>query len=220
MKRAAYVTIWSWSCRARRASVWAPLASARGSVVVLLDDASDGVVDGSYSAAQVRAALTVVRSDPAYMQYSDIEGVLVDYLASITQIPRPSPTPTRPPYPDPDADARASDARQKATPDSQSNASRRQEAGEVWRREGEATPGSKFGAPATTRPLPSVTGLGTGEGKAGGRAGFFAVGAVALIGGVVLARRRRVRPDDRPGKRLVHTTPRAAGDVLVKQMAR
>ena len=74
---------WSWSCSSPPVFC-ASSASARGSVVGILDDASDGVVDGSYSAAQVRAALTVVRSDPAYMQYSDIEGVLVDYQASLT----------------------------------------------------------------------------------------------------------------------------------------
>ncbi len=66
----------------------ASAASAGGSGAIL-DDASDGVVDGSYSAAQVRAALVVVRSDPAYMQYSDIEGVLVEYLASLTGTTRP-----------------------------------------------------------------------------------------------------------------------------------
>ena len=42
------------------------------------------MVNGTYSAATVRSALSMVRSDPAYTMYSDIEGVLVDYLASIT----------------------------------------------------------------------------------------------------------------------------------------
>jgi hypothetical protein len=59
-------------------------ASARGSTNAILDDATDGVVNGTYTAAQVRAALSVVRSDPVYSQYSDIEGVLVDYLASVS----------------------------------------------------------------------------------------------------------------------------------------
>ena len=55
-----------------------------GGATGLIKDASDGVVNGTYSAATVRSALSMVRSDPAYTMYSDIEGVLVDYLASIT----------------------------------------------------------------------------------------------------------------------------------------
>lgn len=62
----------------------APTAWAGGSAGALLKDASDGVVNGTYGAATVRSALSMVRSDPAYTMYSDIEGVLVDYLASIT----------------------------------------------------------------------------------------------------------------------------------------
>ena len=82
----------------------ASLAAAGGSADALIDDASDGVVDGSYSIAVVRTALSVVRSDPVYSQYSDIEGVLVDYLATLTQsdgggsgVDKPStPAPTTP----------------------------------------------------------------------------------------------------------------------------
>jgi len=59
-------------------------AAWAGGVNGLIEDASDGVVDGTYSASTVRAALTVVRGDPAYAQYSDIEGVMVDYLAAVT----------------------------------------------------------------------------------------------------------------------------------------
>jgi hypothetical protein len=62
----------------------APTAWAGGGAGALLKDASDGVVNGTYGAATVRSALSMVRSDPAYTMYSDIEGVLVDYLASIT----------------------------------------------------------------------------------------------------------------------------------------
>jgi hypothetical protein len=49
----------------------------------IIADASDGVINGSYSAAQVRAAINTVRTDPVYSQYSDIEGVLVDYLGGL-----------------------------------------------------------------------------------------------------------------------------------------
>jgi hypothetical protein len=62
----------------------ASTARAGGGAGALLKDASDGVVDGTYSAATVRSALSMVRSDPAYTMYSDIEGVMVDYLASLT----------------------------------------------------------------------------------------------------------------------------------------
>jgi hypothetical protein len=62
----------------------ASTARAGGGATGLIKDASDGVVNGTYSAATVRSALSMVRSDPAYTMYSDIEGVLVDYLASIT----------------------------------------------------------------------------------------------------------------------------------------
>lgn len=60
-------------------------AVSAGPPTGILGDASDGVINGSYSASQVRAALAAVRGDPAYMQYSDIEGVLVNYLASLTR---------------------------------------------------------------------------------------------------------------------------------------
>jgi hypothetical protein len=62
----------------------ASTAWAGGGAGALLTDASDGVVNGTYGAATVRSALSMVRSDPAYTMYSDIEGVLVDYLASIS----------------------------------------------------------------------------------------------------------------------------------------
>ena len=68
-------------------------ASAAGANA-LIRDASDGVVDGAYSASTTRAALAVVRGDPAYAQYSDVEGVLVDYLAAVTHAGTPGPKPT------------------------------------------------------------------------------------------------------------------------------
>lgn len=61
----------------------ASAALASGSTNSIISDASDGVINGSYTASQVRAALHVVRTDPVYSQYSDIEGVLTDYLAGL-----------------------------------------------------------------------------------------------------------------------------------------
>lgn len=48
----------------------------------IIHDASDGTVNGHYTAAQIRAALAAVNSNPAYLQYSDVAGVLQAYLSS------------------------------------------------------------------------------------------------------------------------------------------
>lgn len=64
--------------------VFVAVASAGSSTSQIIKDASDGTVDGHYSAAQVRAALAAVNSDPAYSQYSDVAGVLQAYLTSLS----------------------------------------------------------------------------------------------------------------------------------------
>ena len=48
----------------------------------IIHDASDGTVNGHYTAAQMRAALAAVKSNPVYSQYSDTAGVLQACLAS------------------------------------------------------------------------------------------------------------------------------------------
>jgi len=48
----------------------------------VVHDASDGTVNGHYTAAQMRAALAAVKSNPVYSQYSDTAGVLQACLAS------------------------------------------------------------------------------------------------------------------------------------------
>lgn len=162
-------------------------ASARGTAVALLEDASDGVVDGSYTAAQVRNALAVVRSDPAYMQYSDVEGVLVDYMASLTGTTRPGPTRT------PDAGgstpgheattgqtSKPGDADGQTTPDATE--------GEVTP-EGDAAPATT--SPVPTSPVPTVTSWEKVKARATAVPWFFAVAAILLVGGGVLLRRRR-----------------------------
>ena len=50
----------------------------------IIQDASDGTVNGHYTAAQIRAALAAVNSNPAYLQYSDVAGVLQAYLSSLS----------------------------------------------------------------------------------------------------------------------------------------
>ena len=65
--------------------VFAPVAGAGSSTTTqIIHDAADGRIDGHYTAAEVRAALRVVNSDPPYSQYSDIAGVLQAYLSSFT----------------------------------------------------------------------------------------------------------------------------------------
>ena len=62
--------------------VFASVAWAGSSTTTIIKDASDGTVSGHYSAAQVRAALAAVENNPTYAQYSDIAGVLRNYLTS------------------------------------------------------------------------------------------------------------------------------------------
>ena len=50
----------------------------------IIRDGSDGTLSGHYTAAQMRAALAFVNSNPAYSQYSDVAGVLQAYLASLS----------------------------------------------------------------------------------------------------------------------------------------
>ena len=73
-----------------------PTAWATSAITAeIIQDASDGTINGHYTVAEVRAALAYVESDPALSQYSDIEGVLQDYLASLLAAkPTPTPHPT------------------------------------------------------------------------------------------------------------------------------
>jgi len=52
--------------------------------LTIIKDAQDGHIDGTYTKAQVQAALNYVKSDPSLEQYSNVEGVLADYLASLS----------------------------------------------------------------------------------------------------------------------------------------
>ena len=57
--------------------------AASSTTTAIIKDAQDGHVDGNYTAAQVQAALSYVKSDPSLQAYSAIQGVLQDYLASL-----------------------------------------------------------------------------------------------------------------------------------------
>jgi hypothetical protein len=49
----------------------------------IIEDARDGTLDGTWSSAEVRAALAYLQDNPIYEQYSKLRGVLEDYLASL-----------------------------------------------------------------------------------------------------------------------------------------
>ena len=57
--------------------------AASGTTTAIIKDAQDGHIDGNYTAAQVRAALAFLKSDPTLQQYTDVQGVLEDFLASL-----------------------------------------------------------------------------------------------------------------------------------------
>jgi hypothetical protein len=49
----------------------------------IIQDANDGTIDGNWTAAEIRAALAYIQDNPLYEQYSALQGVLEDYLASL-----------------------------------------------------------------------------------------------------------------------------------------
>ncbi len=59
------------------------VAVPQGTIDAIIKDAQDGTIDGNWNAAQIRAALAYIQNNPIYQQYSDMEGVLEDYLASL-----------------------------------------------------------------------------------------------------------------------------------------
>jgi hypothetical protein len=56
-------------------------ASTKTSMAII-KDAQDGHLDGNWTVAQVTAALSLLKSDPTLQQYTDVQGVLEDFLAS------------------------------------------------------------------------------------------------------------------------------------------
>jgi len=75
-------------------AVFAPPAwASSATTTAIIQDASDGTINGHYTVAEVRAALVVVENDPTYSQYSDIQGVIESYLASLLAA-KPTTTPT------------------------------------------------------------------------------------------------------------------------------
>jgi hypothetical protein len=59
-------------------------ASVPQSVIdAIIKDAQDGRIDGTWTAAEIRAALRYAENNPVLTAYSNIKGVLEDYLASL-----------------------------------------------------------------------------------------------------------------------------------------
>lgn len=52
-------------------------------VDAIVKDAKDGQIDGNWTTAEIRAALQYVANNPILQGYSNIKGVLEDYLASL-----------------------------------------------------------------------------------------------------------------------------------------
>jgi hypothetical protein len=170
------------------------VASAGGSVDALITDASDGVVDGSYSVSTVREALRAVRSDPVYSQYSDVEGVLMDYLATLTKgsatpTPTPRPTATKKSTPTPTPTATPTlKASLRPTPNYKDSPG--------------ATPTNQAGDTPEASASAIAAAASQGPGSTGGawermrvRLGavpwFFGVAVCVVVAGAVLLRRRR-----------------------------
>ena len=61
----------------------AQAAVAQSGSDAIIKDAQDGTIDGTWTAAQIREALAYIQNNPIYEQYSDLGGVLQDYLASL-----------------------------------------------------------------------------------------------------------------------------------------
>lgn len=55
----------------------------QSTIDAIIADAQDGTIDGNWTSAQIQAALAYIQNNPVYQQYSNLEGVLQDYLASL-----------------------------------------------------------------------------------------------------------------------------------------
>jgi hypothetical protein len=58
-------------------------AVSQSTIDAIIKDAQDGTIDGNWTAAEINAALAYIQNNPIYQQYSDLEGVLQEYLASL-----------------------------------------------------------------------------------------------------------------------------------------
>jgi hypothetical protein len=66
--------------------VFAVVAQAgvtQSTIDAIIADAKDGHIDGNWTTAEIRAALRYVENNPLMKQYTNVKGVLEDYLASL-----------------------------------------------------------------------------------------------------------------------------------------
>ena len=59
------------------------MAVSQATIDAIIADAADGTIDGNWTAEEIQAALAYVQNNPTLDQYSEIQGVLEDYLASL-----------------------------------------------------------------------------------------------------------------------------------------
>ena len=64
-------------------AVVAQAAVPQSVIDAIIKDAMDGTIDGNWTAAEIRATLAYIQNNPIYQQYTELEGVLEDYLASL-----------------------------------------------------------------------------------------------------------------------------------------
>jgi hypothetical protein len=64
-------------------AVVAMAAIPQSTIDAIIQDAQDGTIEGNWTAAEIRATLAYIQENPVYQQYSDLAGVLEDYLASL-----------------------------------------------------------------------------------------------------------------------------------------
>jgi hypothetical protein len=58
-------------------------ATSQATIDKIIKDAADGTIDGNYSAADIQAALDYAKANPTVVAYSNVAGVLGEYLASL-----------------------------------------------------------------------------------------------------------------------------------------
>jgi len=58
-------------------------AVSQATIDAIIEDAKDGTIDGNWTAEEIQAALAYVQNNPTLDQYTEIQGTLEDFLASL-----------------------------------------------------------------------------------------------------------------------------------------
>ena len=64
-------------------AVVAQAGVSQSTINKIIKDADDGTIDGTWTTAEIRAALRYVENNPLLKHYTKVKGVLEDYLASL-----------------------------------------------------------------------------------------------------------------------------------------